>query len=160
LRFHFGESLFALSMLPVEKSRLADVGTGAGFPGIPLAMARPSLDVRLIEPNAKKFAFLNEVFRKLSLANVTAVRARTADIQSPSDLFDIITARAVGQLDELVGWARDKLTPGGKLVLWLGDEDARHISRDIRFDWSTPVRIPHTERRFILEGRAKGSISP
>src|SRR5579864_8581785 len=61
LAFHFGESLFALPMLPVEKSRLADVGSGAGFPGIPLAMARPSLNVTLIDPNAKKVAFLHEV---------------------------------------------------------------------------------------------------
>jgi len=75
LRFHFGESLFALSMLPVEKSRLADVGSGAGFPGIPLAMASPSLTVTLIESNAKKYAFLNEVIRELKLRNVTALHS-------------------------------------------------------------------------------------
>jgi len=69
LRFHFGESLFALSMLPVEKSRLADVGSGAGFPGIPLAMVSPNLTVTLIESNAKKYAFLNEVIRELKLRN-------------------------------------------------------------------------------------------
>ena len=157
LRFHFGESLFALSMLPVEKSRLADVGSGAGFPGIPVAMARPSLNVVLIEPNAKKFAFLSEVIRQLGLANVAAVRARTADLKLSGEQFDIITARAVGQFDELVEWANSKLTPAGKLVLWVGDEDAAKVSGDSRLEWATRVRIPQTDRRSILIGSLKGA---
>ena len=152
LGFHFGESLFALPMLPVEKSRLADVGSGAGFPGIPLAMARSALDVTLIEPNAKKFAFLNEVIRQLGLGNVTAVRSRTADLQSSSDRFEGVTARAVGQFDELLSWAHRRLVPSGKLILWLGDEDSNKISADRRFKWGIPERIPGTERRVILAG--------
>ena len=152
LAFHFGESLFALPMLPVEKSRLADVGSGAGFPGIPLAMARPSLDVTLIEPNAKKFAFLNEVIRQLGLSNATAVRGRTSELQSSNERFEIITARALGQFDELIEWAGTKLTPAGKLILWLGDDDAKKISTDTRFEWNTQMRIPRTDRRFILAG--------
>ena len=129
LRFHFGESLFALPMLPVEKSRLADVGSGAGFPGIPLAMARPALDVKLIEPNAKKFAFLNEVIRQLGLDNVTAVRGRTSDLPSSIGGFEVVTARAVGQFEDLIGWTKAKITPRGKLILWVGADDAKHISR-------------------------------
>jgi 16S rRNA (guanine527-N7)-methyltransferase len=152
LRFHFGESLFALPMLPVEKSRLADVGSGAGFPGIPLAMARPSLDVTLIESNGKKFAFLNEVIRQLGLENVAAFRGRSADVHS-SQRFEIVTARAIGRFDELIGWAEAKVTPGGKLVLWLGDEDATKIFNDPRFLWQPSVRIPQTDRRLILAGR-------
>jgi 16S rRNA (guanine527-N7)-methyltransferase len=155
LAFHFGESLFALPMLPVGKSRLADVGSGAGFPGIPLAMARPSLDVTLIEPNAKKFAFLNEVIRQLSLKNVTAFRGRTSDVQSPDERFEIVTARAVGQFDELIGWTEARVTPGGKLILWVGDEDAKKILSDTRFEWNSPERIPRTDRRFILAGTPK-----
>jgi 16S rRNA (guanine527-N7)-methyltransferase len=152
LAFHFGESLFALPMLPVEKSRLADVGSGAGFPGVPLAMARPALNVTLIEPNAKKFVFLNEVIRQLGLDNVTAFRARTSDLRSPSERFEVVTARAVGQFDELIGWSKSKIGPGGTLLLWTGGEDAKKISSDMRFEWSSPERIPHTDRRFILAG--------
>jgi 16S rRNA (guanine527-N7)-methyltransferase len=155
LAFHFGESLFALPMLPVEKSRLADVGSGAGFPGIPLSMARPSLDVTLIEPNAKKFAFLNEVIRQLRLHNVTVFRGRTSDPQSSSERFEIVTARAVGQFDELIGWARAKITLGGKLILWVGDSDAKQLPSDGRFEWSTAVRIPRTDGRSILSGTLK-----
>ena len=155
LRFHFGESLFALPMLPVEKSRLADVGSGAGFPGLPLAMARSSLAVTLIEPNAKKFAFLNEVIRQTGLSNATAVRARTSDLRSSQDRVDAVTARAVGQCEDLLGWANEKLTPGGKLILWVGDQDAKNIVRDTGFQWDTPVLIPHTDHRVILVGNAK-----
>jgi 16S rRNA (guanine527-N7)-methyltransferase len=155
LAFHFGESLFALPMLPVEKSRLADLGSGAGFPGIPLAMARPSLEVTLIEPNAKKFAFLNEVIRQLSLSNVSAVRGRTDDLQFPNERLQIVTARAVGQFDALIEWAKARITPGGKLILWVGDAYARQILSDTRFDWIPPERIPNTEGRFILSGTPK-----
>ncbi len=159
LAFHFGESLFALPMLPVEKSRLADVGSGAGFPGIPLAMVRPSLDVTLIEPNAKKFAFLSEVIRQLSLPNVSAVRGRTDDLQSSNGRFEIVTARAVGQFSDLIGWTKDRITSGGKLILWVGDEDAKKIISDKRFEWDSPVRIPGTDRRSILSGTLKNEKS-
>jgi 16S rRNA (guanine527-N7)-methyltransferase len=159
LAFHFGESLFALPMLPVGKSRLADVGSGAGFPGIPLAMARPSLEVTLIEPNAKKFAFLNEVIRQLSLSNVGAVRGRMDDLQFSNERFDIITVRAVGQFDALIEWAKARITPGGRLILWVGDEDAKQILNDTRFEWSFPEQIPCTDRRFILAGTPKNEKS-
>ena len=159
LRFHFGESLFALPMLPVEKSRLADVGSGAGFPGIPLAMVRPSFEVTLIEPNTKKYAFLNEVIRLVGLDNVTAVRGRTSDLRSSRQRFEAVTARAVGQFDEIIGWARHRITPGGKLLLWLGDEDSKNVSGDARFEWAMPSRIPQTDRRVILVGSPKEVIS-
>jgi 16S rRNA (guanine527-N7)-methyltransferase len=152
LRFHFGESLFALSMLPVEKSRLADVGSGAGFPGIPLAMSRSSLEVTLIEPNTKKFAFLNEVIRSLEIHNVEAFRGRMADFQHPVGRLDVATARALGQFNDLLGWARKQLTPFGTLILWVGDEDGRKLAADLRFKWGMPRRIPGAERRSILLG--------
>ena len=152
LRFHFGESLFALRMLPVEKSRLADVGSGAGFPGIPLAIARPSFGVTLIEPNMKKFAFLSEVIRSLDIPNAVAVRGRMVGFQPPNERLDFVTARALGQFDELFEWAREQLTPTGKLILWVGDEGARNIAADPRFKWGVPERIPGSDRRFVLFG--------
>ena len=152
LRFHFGESLFALSMLPVEKSRLADVGSGAGFPGIPLAMSRSSLEVTLIEPNAKKFAFLNEVIRSLEIHNAEALRGRMEDFRHLDGSLDVATARALGQFDDLLGWAHKQLTPLGTLILWVGDENARKLAADPRFKWRMPQRIPGAERRSILLG--------
>jgi 16S rRNA (guanine527-N7)-methyltransferase len=152
LRFHFGESLFALPMLPVEKSRLADVGSGAGFPGIPLAMARPSFEVTLIEPNMKKFAFLSEVIRSLAIPNAFAFRGRMVGFQPPNERLDFVTARAIGQFDELFEWAREQLAPTGKLILWVGDEDARKLAADSRFKWGVPERITGSDRRFVLFG--------
>jgi 16S rRNA (guanine527-N7)-methyltransferase len=152
LRFHFGETLFALPMLPVEKSRLADVGSGAGFPGIPLAIARPSFEVTLIEPNMKKFAFLSEVIRSLDIPNAVVFRGRMVGFQLPNKRLDFVTARALGQFDELFEWAHEQLTPTGKLILWVGDEDARKLAADSRFKWGVPDRIPGSERRFILLG--------
>jgi len=152
LRFHFGESLFSLSMLPVEKSRLADVGSGGGFPGIPLAMASPSLTVALIESNAKKYAFLNEVIRELDLRNVTAVHSRMEEIKTPGQDFDIVTARALGKFDDLLRWAQKKLAPGGRIALWLGIDGATSISSHFGWKWRPPVPIPGSQRRYILIG--------
>jgi 16S rRNA (guanine527-N7)-methyltransferase len=153
LRFHFGESLLAVPMLPVEKSRLADVGSGAGFPGIPLAMARPELAVTLIEPNLKKFAFLSEVSRELELTNVTAVRSRMEDLESSESEFDVITARALGQFQAILEWSGPKLIHRtGKLILWLGENDVSRIQQEKGWEWGTPTAIPGSERRFILSG--------
>ena len=86
VRFHFGESLFAASALEILNGRLADVGSGAGFPGIPLAMAIPRIQATLIEANAKKAAFLSEVARRLQLSNVSVVRSRMEDATQIGDL--------------------------------------------------------------------------
>lgn len=152
LRFHFGESLFALSMLPVGKSRLADVGAGAGFPGIPLAMASPNLTVTLIESNAKKYAFLNEVIRELRLRNVTALHSRMEEVKAPGQDFDIVTARALGKFENLLRWAQEGLARDGRIALWLGSEDATGISADSRWKWNPPEPIPRSQRRCILIG--------
>ena len=153
LRFHFGESLFVRSILPVEKSRLADVGSGAGFPGIPLAMAAPNLTVYLIESNVKKFAFLSEVIRELHLTNVIAKRTRMEDFESIEIPLDFVTARALGHFEDLLEWSRAQLCgPDGTLILWLGESDAAKVSPESGWKWRTAVPIPGTQGRFILSG--------
>ena len=152
LRFHFGESLLVLPMLPVEKSRLADVGSGAGFPGIPIAMASRSLHVTLIESNTKKCAFLNEVIRELKLPNVSVLHARMEDTDVTDERFDIVTARAVGNFEGLLRWTRKVITSRGRVVLWLGDRDAAKRSADSRWKWTSPNAIPGSQRRYILVG--------
>jgi 16S rRNA (guanine527-N7)-methyltransferase len=152
LRFHFGESLFALPVLPVEKSRLADVGSGAGFPGIPLAMASTNLKVTLIESNAKKYAFLNEVIRKLELCNVTALHSRIEEIKTATRDVDIIAARAVGNLDDLLVWSLETLREQGRIVLWLGGDDVASLTSNSSWRWNPPALIPGSQRRYILVG--------
>jgi 16S rRNA (guanine527-N7)-methyltransferase len=153
VRFHFGESLFTASVLAVENCRLADVGSGAGFPGMPLAMAIPSLHATLIESNAKKSAFLFEVARQLKIPNVNVVRSRMEDV-TQIEAFDFICARAVGKHASLMRWARRWLALKGKLVLFLGEEDAREIAKAGEWNWQSPIRIPGSSHRYILAGTA------
>jgi 16S rRNA (guanine527-N7)-methyltransferase len=152
LRFHFGESLFASRRVPISDGRLADVGSGAGFPGLPLRMAIPSLNVVLIESNGRKSAFLSEVLRELGLDHVEVFRGRMEDFGQQGSKFDFVTARALGQTDKLLSWSRQQLTPDGKLILWLGSDDCEKISRQRRWNWRHPMHIPGSQRRYLLIG--------
>lgn len=152
LRFHFGESLLAAAYIPVRNGRLADVGSGAGFPGIPLRLAAPALSVTLIESNTKKAAFLAEVIRELKLSGVEVIRERMRD--APGDLqnLDFISARALGMHESLENWARQRLSSTGKLILWLGESDLRTVAANDLWIWSEPIHIPGSKRRFIISG--------
>lgn len=155
IQFHFGESLFAVESVPIEDGRLADVGSGAGFPGIPIAMVVPKLKITLLEANQKRAAFLSEVIRRLELRNATVLRARMSDVAEGLESFDFITARAVGAHRELVRWSDRFLAPSGKLILWVGEDDATWIRREDRWDWRNPVRIPGSRNRVLLVGSHK-----
>jgi len=155
LKIHFGESLFAISEAPITNGRLADVGSGAGFPGMALAIANFSLSVTLIESNAKKCAFLSEVARALELSNVTVIRSRMEDVSKEAGQFDFITARALGQYEDLLNWALKRLSSGGKVVLWLGEPDAEQLSRNPQWKWDAIHRIPKSNRKCLLVGSLK-----
>ncbi len=155
LKFHFGESIFAASAVNFGKSRLADVGSGAGFPGLPLAIAVPGLTVILIESNARKCAFLSEVVREFQLPNVTVFRGRMEDFALGAGPLDFIAARALGQHEELLAWARDHLSAVGEAVLWLGEADSQRISKNRDWIWDHQTLIPGSERRYLLVGSPK-----
>ena len=102
-------------LLP-ERGELVDIGSGAGLPGIVLAMLRPSLHVVLLEPLLRRSVFLEECVSTLGLQNVTVVRSRAGDKAAARISADVATARAVAPLDRLVGWAAPLLRPGGELL--------------------------------------------
>ncbi len=104
---HFGESMFLHSLLPVENGRLADVGSGAGFPGLALKILCQDLDVILIEANKKKSAFLSEVARALDLRNVEVIPERFEEIRSEPGFADFVAARALGGFPKLLRWSRE-----------------------------------------------------
>lgn len=108
-------------------STVADIGSGAGLPGIPLAIVRPDVTVTLIEPLLRRSDFLSEVVLDLELGNVTVLRSRAEDVPS-EDLFDIVTARAVAPMGRLAGWALPLVGPTGALLAMKGesvDEELR-----------------------------------
>jgi 16S rRNA (guanine527-N7)-methyltransferase len=99
---------------------VVDVGSGAGLPGIPMALARPELTVRLVEPLLRRVTFLTEVVNQLGLTNVEVVRSRVEDLHG-SWAARTVTARAVAPLDRLAGWCLPMVAAGGSLLALKGD---------------------------------------
>src|SRR4051794_4526395 len=113
-------------LLPVH-SAVADLGSGAGLPGMVLAVARPDLQVTLIEPMARRAAFLQEVAQVLSLDRVLVVRGRAEDLVGEVTV-PVVTARAVAPLDRLARWALPLLTSDGRLLAVKGSSAPDEIS--------------------------------
>ena len=156
LRFHFGESLFAVSRMDICKGRLADIGTGPGFPGIPIRMVCPQLELLLVESNSKKAAFLSEVVRKLDLSGVSVIRKRMEEIgERETGKLDCVTARALGGYEDLLEWAKSRLSPRGRVIFWLGNEESAGISSIGGWNWEEPIKIPDSRSRFLLSARPK-----
>ncbi|WIM96557.1 16S rRNA (guanine(527)-N(7))-methyltransferase RsmG [Actinoplanes oblitus] len=99
---------------------VVDVGSGAGLPGIVLAVARPDLGITLVEPLARRTAFLSEVVDELRLDNVTVVRGRAEEVLGEVGEADVVTARAVAALDKLAGWCLPLARVGGRLLALKG----------------------------------------
>jgi len=149
---HFGESLFCARFIPDRPCRLADVGSGAGFPGLPLKILRPEMQVFLIEQDTRKAAFLNEVVRLLNLDTVKVLRTHYETM--PPDLanFDLVTARAVGNHKLILKWASPRLAEGGRVILMVGIDDATRIMTTKGWIWTNPYPVPQSRKRVILIG--------
>ncbi len=158
---HFGESLL-LSRVVSLTGRLLDIGSGAGFPGLALKLMASELEVVLLEPIAKKRAFLKEVARTCGLPSVSVVGSRLLEfcaIERPNS-FDIVTVRAVGGIESMVSAATRLLKPGGWFCLWIGRHQAKEVqSANPHLQWLDPVAIPLSQEREILAGRARDGVS-
>ena len=152
LRRHVGESLFAARLLPPECGTLYDVGSGAGFPGLPLKLVRPDWDLVLVESDHRKAAFLSEAVRTLKLERARVVPQRFASIPTQAPLADVICSRALGQFEELLEWSRSILKPSGKIILWLGAKDAEKLKFNPAWTWDSAIPLPESRERVLLVG--------
>ncbi|QOW19742.1 16S rRNA (guanine(527)-N(7))-methyltransferase RsmG [Lysobacter ciconiae] len=133
---------------------LADLGTGAGLPGIPLAIAKPGLRVTLVESNGKKVRFLREVVRKLALADVEVVESRIEAFDRPG-AFDAITARALATLPLILQLGGHLLKPGGQLLAMKGvypDAEIAELPHQWTLAHAHALRVPglDAERHLLV----------
>ena len=115
----------AVSPLVPAQARLADVGSGAGLPGVVIALARPDVVVTLVEPLLRRVTWLEEVSADVGLTNVRVVRARAEEL--PKGAWDVATARAVAPLDKLTRWCMPLVRPGGLMLAIKGRSAADEL---------------------------------
>lgn len=122
---HIFNSLPVATLLP-EGARVIDIGSGAGLPGIVLALARPDISMLLLEPLERRAIFLREAIAQLALTHVTVERGKAADFQGK---FDVVTARAVAPMERLLAWSWHLLSPGGRILAIKGDRAAEELAQ-------------------------------
>ena len=140
--------LDSLSILPwVEGPRVLDVGSGAGLPGIPLAIDRPGDEFCLLDSNGKRTRFLTQVVAELRLRNVGVVRSRVEDYQ-PESLFNSVVSRAFATLADMVAGAGRLCAPGGRLLAMKGifpDDELARLPPGCVVVGVYPLHVPHLE---------------
>jgi 16S rRNA (guanine527-N7)-methyltransferase len=159
LHRHFCESMFAGAALPIKDGRLADIGSGPGFPGIPLKILRPELELFLVESNIKKGTFLAEVIRELGLSGSRVLISRYEELSEEVVPLDYVCSRALGEFDTFLSWASSERVAAKNVVMWVGGRDLEEIQKISGWEWNEPVAIPQSLRRFLLLGRNKNLLS-
>lgn len=130
-------------LVPLD-ARVADIGSGAGLPGLVWAVVRPDLDITLVEPLLRRSVFLQEAADRLELSDRVSVLRSRAEALHGRMTWDFVTARAVAPLDRLVGWTLPLLTPDGALLALKGDsaeDEIERAERTLERLQSGPARI-------------------
>jgi 16S rRNA (guanine527-N7)-methyltransferase len=146
---HFGESFFAARYLLADAPpglRVFDVGSGAGFPGLPLKLYSPQIALTLIESHNKKAIFLRELIRALSLTDATVISARAELI---SDVADLVTIRAVEKFESILPIAARLVAPSGRLALLVASRQLEAAQRLVSGRWTSSDPIPHSVGRVV-----------
>jgi 16S rRNA (guanine527-N7)-methyltransferase len=153
---HFGESFYLARYVPVVTNGVLDVGSGAGFPGIPLKIARPWLTLTLIEAQQKKATFLREVLRSLRL-EVEVRNARAEDLVGTVSA-DLVTMRAVEKFSEILPVAARLARKGsGGLGLLIGSAQETQVRKELPgWEFRAGIAIPGSQNRVILMGNQAG----
>lgn len=160
---HFGESFFLARHLFPRKHkedsswkgrRVLDIGSGAGFPGLPLKIWNQEMNLTLIESNHKKATFLREVVRTLRLDNIVVRTDRADELASDPGFVrsDFVTFRAVENFEEILSLAVTFLIPGGRLALLLGASQSESLRNVSSVRWDAPVLVPQSHSRILATG--------
>ena len=153
---HFIDSLLYLRAIPEGQLSLCDVGSGAGFPGLPIAIVRPDITVTLTEPSRKKVAFLKHARRTLSLDNIEILESRIEEIRDR--LFDIAVTRALFSIGDFVKKAGHVVKEGGCFILNKGpklEEETRDLPASVKCEY-IPAKLPMTPlQRTIVRVRVE-----
>jgi 16S rRNA (guanine527-N7)-methyltransferase len=152
---HFCESMFAAGAIPVDKGRLADIGSGPGFPGIPLKIIRPELELCLVESNVKKGTFLAEVVRELQLSNTRVLISRYEELGEELSPLDYVCSRAVGEFGPFLEWAALSRVEASQVILWIGGRDLVEAQKSQQWEWREPILVPQSLQRYLLVGKKK-----
>lgn len=158
---HFGESLFAARVLrdagtftPSDNApiSLADVGSGAGFPGLPIKLFVPEIRLTLIESQNKKATFLREAIRALDLKNAEVFSGRA---ETWNRTADVVTLRAIEKFETALAGIVRLVTPGGTVGLLIGVGQVGFAQRSLSSNWqlTEPIPIPLSDERVVLVGR-------
>jgi 16S rRNA (guanine527-N7)-methyltransferase len=149
---HFCESMYGAVAVPVNSGRLADIGSGPGFPGIPMKILRPEIELFLVESNIKKGTFLAEVVRELGLTNSRVMISRYEELGEELTPLDYVCSRAVGEFRPFLAWAASERVAAENVVLWIGGRDLEEAQRSESWNWKEPIAVPQSLRRYLLVG--------
>jgi 16S rRNA (guanine(527)-N(7))-methyltransferase RsmG len=146
---HALESILGANLI-VHGARVIDIGSGAGFPGLPIAIARRDVQMSLLEPRAKRAAFLRHVVRDLQLPNARVIESRAEEVGGQT--FDVATVRAVGGLASSL---RESpfLRPGATLLAWTTEPNALDGGFGRRFVFERSLQVPSSDQRVIAQYR-------
>ncbi len=125
IRYHILDSLAVYRYIKGEQ--LLDIGSGGGFPGLPLAVVCPNLAVTLLDSRGRRIEFLRYVIAEIGLKNVSVVKSRI-EAYRPANKFDTLTARAFSSLSDLIRISKESLTPGARLLAFKGKFPAQEIA--------------------------------
>jgi 16S rRNA (guanine527-N7)-methyltransferase len=150
LQRHFVESIACARALPADITTLLDFGSGAGFPGIPIALCRPEISVTLAESQGKRAAFLHEAVRVLGIP----VKVHSDRAETLATKFDCVTLRAVDRMKVAVKAGAQLVSPGGWLALMTtrGELEGLKAAAGAEFSWPTAIQLPGGAERLLALG--------
>jgi 16S rRNA (guanine527-N7)-methyltransferase len=152
---HFCESMFASGAVPVQFGRLADIGAGAGFPGIPMKIMQPKIELFLVESNIKKGTFLAEIVRDLELTNTRVLISRYEELSEELAPLDFVCSRALGEFGPFLEWAAKEQLSARRTLLWIGGRDIDEARKSPYWEWQEPIQVPQSLQRYLLVGTKK-----